>query len=63
MSVEISVALCIIGAALGILIATGVIPLFREPPVISKKKLIGSPPSTKRIRRVASPNRARALRD
>ena len=41
---NILVILCIIGAALGILIVTGVIPLFGEPPIIPKKKLIGSPP-------------------
>ena len=45
MSVAILVILCSIGAALGILIATGVIPLFREPPIIPKKKLIGNPPA------------------
>ena len=41
---NILVILCIIGAALGILIVTGVIPLFGEPPVIPKNKLIGIPP-------------------
>jgi hypothetical protein len=44
MGVETLVILCIIGAAVGILIATGAIPLFREPPSIPKEKLIGSPP-------------------
>ena len=44
MSFEIFAILCSTGAVLGILIATGVIPLFGEPPIIPKKKLIGSPP-------------------
>ena len=44
MGVETLVILCIIGATLGILIATGAIPLFREPPIIPQKKLIGTPP-------------------
>ena len=44
MGVDTLVILCIIGAALGILIATGAIPLFREPPIIPQKKLIETPP-------------------